>query len=216
MKSILLTGFEPFGGDTLNPSMELIKQLEGKFIEGAVIKTTLLPVDYTQVGTELVKAIETVEPEIILNLGVANGRPAFSVERIAVNVLDFSMPDNKRNQPVDEPIIPNGPTAYFSTLPIKTILSAVKEMKVPAVISNSAGTYICNQVMYLTLHFLAEHRLPTCAGLIHLPYLPEQIAGLGKAKPSMCRDHMLVGVETAIRTTLQYLEATKLNIRTGD
>lgn len=200
---ILVTGFEPFGGETTNPSMELVKALEPQ-IGGAHIHTAILPVTASGALQVALQAIEKIEPDAVVCVGQAGGRCAVTVERVAVNVDDFSIPDNEGQQPRNMPIVAGGPDAYLSTLPIEKMVEAMRGVGVPAGISNSAGTYVCNHVMYGVGHYLSQHRPGTVSGFIHIPYLPDQV--LDKPdKPSM-------GLELALRgitVGLEVLAASK-------
>lgn len=187
---ILVTGFEPFGGETTNPSMELVKALEPQ-IGAAHIHTAILPVTASGGLQAALQAIEKIGPDAVVCVGQAGGRCAVTVERVGVNVDDFSIPDNAGQQPRNVPIVEGGPDAYLSTLPLEKMVEAMRGAGVPAAISNSAGTYVCNHVMYGVAHYLAQHKPTAMSGFIHIPYLPQQV--LDKPdKPSM-------GLELALR-----------------
>ena len=180
---ILVTGFEPFGGEATNPSMELVKALEPQ-IGAAHIHTAILPVTASGGLQAALRAIEEIGPDAVVCVGQAGGRCAVTVERVAVNVDDFSIPDNEGQQPRNVPIVAGGPEAYLSTLPIHEMVEAMRGAGVPAAVSNSAGTYVCNHVMYGVAHYLAQHKPTAMSGFIHIPYLPQQV--LDKPdKPSM-------------------------------
>ena len=144
---ILLTGFEPFGGSLVNPSAEVVRALAGHQIGNVDLHTILLPVTCDGGPAMLLQAIESVEPDIVLCLGQAGGRSTLSLERVAINLLDFSMPDNAGKNMTDEPIIADGPAAYFATLPVRLLLTAIRKAGVPAELSLTAGAYLCNQVL---------------------------------------------------------------------
>ncbi|MCL5995093.1 MAG: pyroglutamyl-peptidase I [Chloroflexi bacterium] len=197
---VLLTGFEPFGGSPINPSIQAARAIAEMRLEGIDLSTTLLPVDRISGPTTLVLAVETFRPAAVLCLGQTMGRAALSIERVAINLLDFSIADNAGVTVTDEPIVPNGPAAYFATLPVRQMLAAVRDAGVPAELSLSAGTFLCNQVLYSLLHHLAVNGMSIPAGFIHLPALPEQVAGRTAITPSMSLDTMIAGVSAALRS----------------
>ncbi|AMG57942.1 pyroglutamyl-peptidase I [Pantoea vagans] len=202
MKTVLMTAFEPFGGETINPSWEAVRALEGKQIGGATIVIHQLPVVFSEVLNVLNRALEEVKPDAVLSVGQAGGRSDITVERIGINVDDARIPDNAGNQPVDEPIVAGGPAAYFSRLPIKAIVAAVREAGIPASVSQTAGTFTCNRVLYGLLHWLEQHQSPARAGFIHIPYLPEQAAQHPGA-PSMSVATIIHALEIAVKVTLE-------------
>jgi pyroglutamyl-peptidase len=171
---ILVTGFEPFGGQSLNPSWEVARALHGLTLPGAQVATVQLPCVFAQALPVLQQALATHSPDIVLALGQAEGRCDFSVERVAINVMDARIPDNAGAQPIDVPVIAGGPAAYFSTLPIKSLVAGLKAAGFPASVSQTAGTFVCNQVFYALQHTLAG--LGVHSGFVHLPLLPEQAA----------------------------------------
>jgi pyroglutamyl-peptidase len=201
MQTVLVTGFEPFGGETLNPSWEVVKQLEGVTIENCRVVTRQLPCVFGESLTVLKSAIDEKQPSVILAIGQAGGRVDITVERVAINVDDARIPDNRGQQPVDVEIVPGGPAAWFSSLPIKAMVSALREAGVPASVSQTAGTFVCNHVMYGLLHkigALTEVR----GGFIHIPYLPEQAAAHAGA-PSMAAQTVKRGLEVAIAVAIR-------------
>lgn len=154
MKTILLTGFEPFGGETLNPSAEIARQLHGTMIAGHVVVGALLPCVFGAARTELKKQIRTIRPALIICLGQAGGRVDITPERVALNLDDARIPDNAGQQPVDAVITRSGPIAYWSTLPIKAIVRALQQRGLPASVSQTAGTFVCNHIFYSLMHEL--------------------------------------------------------------
>ena len=194
----LITGFEPFGGSTINPSEQVAKALEGQTIGGAQLITAILPVNGQYGPRTLLQIVQDEQPDGVLCLGEASGRPVLSIERIAVNLLDYRIPDNAGYQVVDEPVIPGGPAAYFTTIPVRKIAQELRESGIPAELSLSAGTYLCNQVLYCLLHFIETNHLAARAGFIHLPALPQQAAGRAAPQPSMSLECSLAGIRTAI------------------
>lgn len=193
---LLVTGFEPFGSYDRNPSEMIARRLDGATIGSHRVIGITLPVAVASAPDLLCDAIERLEPAAVLSLGLANGRSGLSMERVGINVLDFPMPDNGGTQPVDEPVVPDGPAAYFTTLPARTILDAWRSAGIPGSLSDSAGTYLCNQVMYLGLHIASRAGHPS--GFIHLPSLPEQVATAKRMEPSMSLHVMMQGVVLAL------------------
>ena len=193
---ILVTGFEPFGGETENPSAQVARGLPAS-LAGAEIVTAILPVTCRGALETVTEAIRHHRPDAVLSLGQAGGRAAVSIERIAINVDDFSIPDNEGAQPKDQAIVPGGPAAYWSTLPIRAMEAAVRAAGVPCQISNTAGTYVCNHVMYGVAHLLGREFPGTVSGFLHIPYLPEQV--LDKpGQPSMPLELSRQAVEAAL------------------
>lgn len=208
MKTVLMTAFEPFGGETINPSWEAVRALEGKQIGGATIVIRQLPVVFSEVLHVLNQVLEEVKPDAVLSVGQAGGRSDITVERIGINVDDARIPDNAGHQPVDEPIVAGGPAAYFSRLPIKAIVAAVREAGIPASVSQTAGTFTCNRVMYGLLHWLEQQKSPARGGFVHIPYLPEQ-AALHPGAPSMAVATIIQALEIAVQVTLETGEDIK-------
>ncbi len=199
--TVLVTGFDPFDGERLNPSWMICERLAGKEIAGARIEALKVPCEFRRSIEVVAAAIRKHRPAVVLCLGQAGGRAHLSVERVAINVDDARIADNTGARPVDEPIAANGPPACFATVPIKAMAAAMRAANVPAQVSNSAGTYVCNHVMYGVLHFIAASGLPARAGFIHVPYAEEQV--LDKpAMPALSIATMARGVEAAIAAAL--------------
>lgn len=173
--SILLCGFDPFGGEPVNPSWEAVRSLHGKRIAGHRVVAVQLPTEFAASLRVLKKALRETSPAIVLGVGQAGGRAQLSIERVAINLQDARIPDNAGAQPIDEAIVAGAPAAYFSTLPIKTMLEALQAQGLPAEISNTAGTYVCNHIAYAMLHLTARKR-GVRAGFVHIPFLPSQVA----------------------------------------
>ncbi|MBI6152106.1 pyroglutamyl-peptidase I [Serratia surfactantfaciens] len=201
MQKVLITGFEPFGGERLNPSWEVVKQLNDLELVGTRIVARQLPCVFGAALEALNAAIDEVQPLMVLAVGQAGGRTDITIERVAINVDDARIPDNQGQQPVDEPIVAGGPAAYFSTLPIKAMVSSMREAGIPAAVSQTAGTYVCNHVMYGLLHRLSGQR-EVKGGFIHIPYLPEQ-AAVHPGAPSMAASTVLFALELAVSIALQ-------------
>jgi pyroglutamyl-peptidase len=197
---ILLTGFDPFAGEPVNPSWEAVRLLHGSRIGGHLVVARQLPTDFAASLRVLRAAVREVAPALLLGVGQAGGRRQLSIERVAINLQDARIPDNAGAQPVDEPVIADAPAAYFSTLPIKAMLAALQAQGLPAEISNSAGTYVCNHVAYAMLHLAAKRR-GARAGFIHIPYLPEQ-AVRHHGAASMAQAEVVRGLKIALRAAI--------------
>jgi pyroglutamyl-peptidase len=194
---ILVIGFEPFGGDAVNPAAELLAGLDGVGVAGHRVATALLPVTFADSVLALEAAIELVQPVIVLGVGQAGGRPRLSLERVAINLVDARIPDNAGAQPVDVPVVEGAPGAYFTTLPVKLMLRAMLDRGVPSELSLSAGTYVCNTVFFALRH-LCETRWPGLrAGFLHVPYLPAQ-AALHPNAPALDLATMRAGLLAAL------------------
>ncbi len=195
MSVVLLTGFGAYEEESQNPSGAIAAKLDGYEEEGVLICGLVLPVSSSGVAAILAQAIETIQPDVLLITGVTPGRAAVAVERVAINIRDFPIPDIDGATPVDEPIVETGPAAYFSSLPIKAILSAWREKEIPAYVSNSAGTYLCNQTFYLARHLTASR--PISAGLVHIPLSSANASAAQHPAPSLCLDLLQEAVRTA-------------------
>jgi pyroglutamyl-peptidase len=195
---ILVTGFEPFGQHSDNPSRELAKAVDGRRIGGHEVRGSVLPVHHSEAAVAVERLVADLDPIAILHLGLAEGRARIGLERVALNVLDYSIPDASGYQGVDEPCVAGGPAAYASTLPLRAILAALTAEGIPAFISNSAGTYLCNQTLYTTLHLVSTRRLRARVGFLHLPLLPAMVAAAGVDQPSMAAATMLRAVEVTL------------------
>jgi pyroglutamyl-peptidase len=174
--TVLLTGFEPFGGETLNPSWEAVRRLDGWSGPGFRVVAGLLPCEFGAAREALDALIDRHRPQCLIAVGQAGKRAEISVERIAINVDDARIPDNAGRQPIDQPVVADGPAAYFATLPIKAIVHRLRAAGIPAGVSQTAGTFVCNHVFYAALHTAARRGEGLRAGFIHIPYLPEQAA----------------------------------------
>ena len=195
----LVTGFEPFGGDAVNPSCEALAHLPARLGDLA-IETRVLPCRFGAAISVLEQAIAAGAPDIVLSVGLAGGRAELSLERVALNIDDARIADNGGAQPVDRPIVPDGPAAYFATLPIKAAVAALREAELPASVSNTAGTFVCNHVFYALMHLAATRFLSIRAGFLHVPYLPGQAARL-PSTPSMALDQIARGIEIILGVT---------------
>jgi pyroglutamyl-peptidase len=202
MTTVLVTGFEPFAGASVNPSAEVAKRLDGRRLGGAEIRAAVLPVNHLRAAAAVAALLDTHDPAAVVHLGLAGERAQVALERIAVNLMDFAIPDDAGWQARDEPCVAGGPAAYFSTLPLRAMLEAVHASGVLAYLSETAGTYLCNFTMYTTLHALARRPAPPPAGFIHLPQLPSMVAPGDPGAPSMDLGLMLRGVEAALEAVV--------------
>lgn len=205
---ILVSGFDPFGGEKVNPAIESVKKLPDTILGAEIIKLEIP----TVIGKSIQKieeAIELHKPDVVISVGQAGGRTDITVERVGVNVDDCRIPDNEGNQPIDEKIVEDGPDAYFVTLPIKAMVEHIQKKGVPASVSNTAGTFICNHVTYGVRH-LAETKYPEMrTGFIHIPFLPQQVLDK-KGMPSMELDVIVKGLVAAIEAVIQTDEDIKV------
>lgn len=196
----LVTGFDPFGGEPVNPSQQISQALDGQIIAGHRIVGAILPTEFGASLPALEKLLRKHRPTLVLALGQAGGRAGISLERVALNLIDARIPDNAGLQPVDMAVVENAPNAYFSTLPIKAMLTALCEAGIPAALSQTAGTFVCNQVFFGLMRLLARRR-GTRGGFVHVPYLPEQAARHAGA-PGMPLETMIAAVRLCLETAL--------------
>ena len=192
----LVTGFEPFGDDPVNPAAEALQRLPPQLGELS-IATRLLPTVFGQALDALEQAVAAILPDIVLGVGLAGGRAALSLERVAINIDDARIPDNAGRQPIDRPVVAGGPAAYFATLPIKAAAAAMRQEGLPAIISNTAGTFVCNHLFYGIMHLAATRYRDMRGGFLHVPYLPEQAVRIDGA-PSMALADIVRGIEIAL------------------
>ncbi|RIE06544.1 pyroglutamyl-peptidase I [Candidatus Cryosericum terrychapinii] len=196
MMTILVTGFEPFGGEAINPSWEAVRRLNGDM--GDVrIERLLVPTTYADSIGTVTEAIDRLRPSTVLMVGQAGGRAELSIERVAVNCDDAQTPDNAGILREDAPIVSQGPTAYLTTLPVKQIVARLRSAGLPAAVSNTAGLFVCNHLFYGVLHHIVTHNLDTQAGFVHMPFLPEQVAGK-PGTPSMSLETMVAGLDCMV------------------
>lgn len=203
MSIVLLTGFEPFDCEAVNPSWEAVRALDGTRIGDATVVARQLPCVFGAAIEAMSQLLEAHRPTLAIAVGQAGGRTELSVERVAINVDDARIADNTGHQPVDTPIVVDGPAAYFATLPIKAMVRALRLAGVPAAVSQTAGTFVCNHVFYGLMHRLATTPAlaGTRGGFVHIPYLPEQAARHAGA-PSMALETLVKGLRVAIEAAL--------------
>lgn len=193
---ILVTGFDPFGSDKINPAIEAVKKLPDT-IKGAKIIKLEIPTAFNKSAQVVHQAIVKEQPDYVLNVGQAGGRSALTPERVAININDGRIPDNDGYQPLDEPIQPDGDTAYFTQLPIKAMAKAIRAAGLPAIVSNTAGTYVCNHIFYQVQYMRTKEFPKLKAGFIHIPFLPEQVITRPN-QPSMALADIVKGLTAAI------------------
>ena len=198
---ILITGFDPFGGENINPALEAVKILPSNILGSEVIKHEI-PTVFRKSLLCIEEAIIKYNPDVVLSIGQASGRFAIMPERVAINLDDARIPDNEKNQPIDEKIYENGENAYFSNLPIKAMVEEMKNDNIPAAVSNTAGTFVCNHVMYGVLHLINTKYKNIRGGFIHVPCIPAQVIN----KPgvaSMSIEDIAKGLEASIRAIVK-------------
>ena len=202
---VLITGFEPFAGDGINPSQVIVAALDGKRIARHRIVGAVLPTQFAQSLGQLESLISKHHPVLVLALGQAGGREGISLERVAINLIDARIADNAGEQPVDVPVVADGPNAYFSTLPIKAMLARLIAAGITASLSHTAGTFVCNQVFYGLAHLTATRYPSMRSGFIHVPYLPEQAADHPGA-PDMPLITMLEAIHLCVEAAVTHAD----------
>jgi pyroglutamyl-peptidase len=195
MKRVLLTGFEPFAGASLNPSEQIVNALKARQIEGVELHTAVLPVVFTESSELLRHLIKLHKPDVVICLGQAEGRREISFERVAINLDDARLADNAGRVVLDQPVVAGGPTAHLTTLPVKEMVAAVRAEGIAAGLSTTAGTFVCNHIFYAMQHELAETSV--VSGFIHVPLMPEQ-SGEFEGLPTMPLDQQVRAIETAV------------------
>lgn len=201
---LLLTAFEPFGGESVNPAEKAVSLVTAP--SGADIVKLTVPTVFREASRQTVEAIRRERPNAVLCIGQAGGRAAVTPERVAINLMDARIPDNAGNEPTDEPIAVGAPDAYFSTLPIRKIVEAIRERGIPAEVSNTAGTFVCNELMFSVLHALKTEFPDTVGGFMHVPFIPEQAASKPANTPSMNLNDIVSAIEAATAAIAEQLE----------
>lgn len=197
---VLVTGFSPFAGETVNPSWLAARALDNRTIDGHRVTALELPTEFAPAIATLRAALRRQRPRVVVATGLAGGREGISLERVAINVIDARIPDNAGAQPVDAPVVRRAPAAYFSSLPIKAALAALQREGIAAHVSQTAGTYVCNAVFYALMH-AAKRRRGMRAGFVHVPWLPEQAKRHGQ--PGMLLEQTVRALETVVRTSIR-------------
>jgi len=211
---ILLTGFEPFGGGSVNPSWLVAQHLAGVDLAGEQLQAVQLPCVFGLSAQRLVQALAQHQPDVVLALGLAQGREGISIERVAINVDDARIPDNAGQQPIDTPVVPGGPAAYFSTLPIKRLAQGLQQAGHAAHISQTAGTFVCNHVFFTMQHHLRGQHV--MSGFVHLPALPEQAARAGRpTPPSMALAAQVAAVQKLLQLCVAHASDGDVRVSGG-
>ncbi len=210
---LLLTAFDPFGGDAINPALEAVKLVADKIGRFDIVKLEVPTVFRKSIDT-VAKAIEEEKPDVVLCIGQAGGRFEITPERVAINVDDARIKDNEGNQPIDIKIFEDGENAYFTTLPIKAMVEAIREANLPAAVSNTAGTFVCNHLMYGVLYTLAKKYPHIKGGFTHVPFIPAQVARRTPVAPYMALEDIKRGLEAAIAAIDKNFEAD-INVNGG-
>ncbi len=192
----LVTGFEPFGGDAINPSSLAVSRLPRR-IGGTAVHTAVLPCSFERSAAVLREAIADVKPDFVLCVGLAGGRTELCLERVGINVQDARIADNDGNQPIDVPVKKKGPAAYFTTLPVKACVAEMRKAGLPAAVSNTAGTFVCNHILYALMHLAAKKKRPFRGGFLHVPNVPEMLPA-GSTAPSVPVETIVKGIEIIV------------------
>lgn len=210
---ILVTGFDPFGTDTINPAIEAVKKLPNIINDAEIIKLEIPTVFYK--SAEIVQnTIYKEKPDIVFHIGQAGGRVNLTPERVAININDARIADNNGHQPIDQLIQKDGESAYFSQLPIKAMVKYMQDVNVPASISNTAGTFVCNHIMYQTLYFCQKKYPKIKSGFMHIPFIPEQVINRPNT-PSMSLDDIVKGLTASIHAIIDFDQEEDLELVGG-
>ena len=205
---ILMTAFDPFGGDEVNPALEAVKHCDVSGLDADVIKQEI-PTVFGKSIDKVAEAMRREKPDVVLAVGQAGGRFDLTPERVAINIDDARIPDNEGNQPIDQPIFADGEPAYFSSLPIKAMVKYIKDIGLPASVSNTAGTFVCNHIMYGILYIIDKEMPQTRGGFIHVPFIPEQVVER-RDSPSMSMIDISRGLRAALEAIIDYEEDLEL------
>ncbi len=205
---LLLTAFDPFGGEAVNPALEAVKMVRPVVSAVEVVKLEV-PTVFGKAIHTVEQAVADIQPDVVLCIGQAGGRFDITIERVAINIDDARIADNEGNQPIDRSIAVDGPPAYFSTLPIKAVVDTLRKQGLPASVSNTAGTFVCNHLMYGVLHTAAAQPKPMKAGFIHVPFIPSQVVSRPNV-PSMALSDIVRALEAAIGAIASYDSDVKL------
>lgn len=202
MMKILVTGFDPFGDDTINPAIEAVKLLPDEIDDVEIIKLEIPTVFYKSADV-VAEAIEKEQPDYVLNIGQAGGRAELTPERVAINMDDARIEDNEGQQPIDKAIREDGEPAYFSQLPIKAMVDYMQKANIPASVSNTAGTFVCNHIMYQSIYLTMTNYPEVKAGFMHIPFLPEQVLNRPNT-PSMALDDIVDGIMASLKAIIAF------------
>lgn len=202
---LLLTAFDPFGGEKINPALEAVKRVQDKIGDLEIVKLEVPTVFYKSIDT-VTNAIEKEHPDVVLCIGQAGGRFDLTPERVAININDARIPDNEGNQPLNGPIFEDGENAYFTSLPIKAMVAEIRKAGIPASVSNSAGTFVCNHLMYGVLYTIAKKYPSMCGGFMHVPFITSQVVNRPTNTPSLSLDTIVKGIEAACKAIAENTE----------
>lgn len=208
---VLITGFDPFGGESVNPAFEAVKLLPDVIAGAEVIKLEI-PTVFSKSGPAVEAGIKEHNPDVVINVGQAGGRSCVTPEMIGINLAEARIPDNDGEQPLDEPLQADGPAAYFTTLPIKAMVQNVRDHGIPCHVSYTAGTYVCNCVMYNVLHMAATKYPHIRAGFIHVPFAAEQVVNKPNGTPSMALTDIAKALEYIIEAAVTNTEDVKIAV----
>ncbi|MBG9982454.1 pyroglutamyl-peptidase I [Aerococcaceae bacterium DSM 111020] len=210
---ILVTGFDPFGGEPINPAIEAVKLLPDTIADAEIIKLEI-PTVFHKSAETVREAMKKHQPDVVLNIGQAGGRTGLTPERIAINEDDARIADNEGNQPIDVPIQEDGAPAYFSKLPIKAMVKAIQEEGLPASVSNTAGTFVCNHIMYQTLYLVDKEFPNTKAGFMHIPFMMEQVVDKPN-QAAMSLNDIARGIEASIKAIVKFHNQEDISVTGG-
>jgi len=199
---VLITGFDPFGGAEINPAYEAVKLLPDQIKDAEIIKMEI-PTVFIKDGEVLEKAISEHRPDVVICVGQAGGRSDISVEKVAINLMEARIPDNEGNQPLDQKVCEDGENAYFATIPVKAMAGKIKAGGIPSSVSYTAGTFVCNDIMYRLLYLAEKQHQGVRGGFIHVPYLPEQAVNLPAGTSTMGAETIAKGLELAIKAIIE-------------
>lgn len=205
---LLLTAFDPFGGATINPALEAVKLVKNQIDDIEIVKLEVPTVFRKSIDT-VAAAIAKEQPDVVLCIGQAGGRFDICPERVAINLDDARIPDNEGNQPLDNVIFEDGENAYFTTLPVKAMVASMREAGIPASVSYSAGTFVCNHLMYGVLYTLAKKYPGVRGGFVHVPFMTSQVVNRPASAPSLSLDEMVIGLEACIKAIGENQEDVK-------
>ncbi len=200
MKKVLITGFDPFDKEPINPAYEAVKGLADEINGAQIIKVEIPTVSYKAIN-KTIELIESEKPDIVINVGQAGGRFGITPEKVAINLNDFRIKDNEGNQPLDCPIVEGAAPAYFTTLPVKAMVESIKAAGIPSTLSYTAGTFVCNQVMYGVAEYIDRNNLDIKSGFVHIPFMTEQVLEK-KNQPSLSLAQLTLGLEALIKAAL--------------
>lgn len=200
---ILITGFDPFGGENINPAFEAVKRLPDQ-INGADIIKVEIPTVFVKGGEVLRASVKKYQPDVTICIGQAGGRSGVTVEKVAINLMEARIEDNEGQKPMGKPIYEQGENAYFATIPVKAIVKKIKDQGIPSSVSYTAGTFVCNDVMYRLLYMIKNEYPNMRGGFIHVPYLTEQVVNLPAGTPSMSVETITEALRCAVMTVTEH------------